>query len=125
MLHKIGAQGAHTGAQDTCLRRLQDKQFAEFGVHVDAEEMRTEAGMSVAPCVTAGLPMMSNGQPILGTVSTWEEARRGLLNCATARALAGALLRHQEACCDVWQVLWSQCCGGGCVPSRSVLSLRC
>ena len=70
-------------------------------------------------------PMMSSGRPILGPPSTWEEARRGLLNCATARTLAGALLRHQEACCDVWQDLWSQCCGGGCVPLRSVLPLRC
>ena len=38
---------------------------------------------------------------------------------------AGALLCHQEACCDVWHDLWSQCCEGGCVPSRSVLPLRC
>ena len=30
-------------------------------------------------------------------------------------------LRLQEACCDVWQDLWSQCCDGNCVPSRSVL----
>ena len=77
------------------------------------------------PRLLESLPMMSNGQPILSPVSTWEEARRSLLNCATARALAGALLCHQEACCDVWQDLWSQCCDGGCVPSRSVLPLRC
>ena len=77
------------------------------------------------PRLPESLPMMSNGQPILRPVSTWEEARRSLLNCATARALAGALLCLQEACCDVWQDLWLQCCGGGCVPSRSVLPLRC
>ena len=71
------------------------------------------------------LPVMSNGQPILRPVSTWEEARRILLSCATARALAGALLCLQEACCDVWQDLWSQCCAGGCVPSRSVPPLPC
>ena len=77
------------------------------------------------PRLLESLPMMSNGQPILRPVSTWEEARRSLLNCATARALAGALLCLQEACCDVWQDLWSQCGGGGCVPSRSVLPLQC
>ena len=68
--------------------------------------------------------MLSSGRPVLGPASTWEEARRGLLNCATLRALADVLLRHQEACCDVWQDLWSQCFGGGCVPLR-VLPLRC
>ena len=68
---------------------------------------------------------MSNGQPILRPVSTWEEARRSLLSCATARPLAGALLCLHEACCDVWQDLWSQCCRGGCVLSRSVLPLQC
>ena len=77
------------------------------------------------PRLVESLPMMSNGQPILGPVTTWEEARRDLFNCATARAPAGALLRHQEACCDVWQDLWSQCCGGGRIQSRSVLPLRC
>ena len=77
------------------------------------------------PRLLEGLAMMSSGQQILGPASTLEEARRDLLNCATARALAGASLRHQEACCDVWQDLWSQCCGGGCAPSRSVLPLRC
>ena len=71
------------------------------------------------------LPMTSSGRPILGPASTWGEARRGLLHCATARAVAGALLRHQEACSDVWQDLWSQCCGDGCVPSRLVLLLQC
>ena len=59
------------------------------------------------PRLLGSLPMMSSGRPNLGPVSTWEEARRSLLNCATARALAAALLRHQEACCDVWQDLWS------------------
>ena len=58
-------------------------------------------------------------------MSTWEEARRSLLSCGTARALAGALLCLQEACCDVWQDLWSQCCGGGGVPLRLVLPLQC
>ena len=69
--------------------------------------------------------MMLSGRPILGPASTWDEARQGLLHCATARVLAGVLLRHQELCSDVWQDLWSQCCGGGCVPSRLVLPLRC
>ena len=77
------------------------------------------------PWLLESLPMMSSGQPILRPVSTWEEARRGLLNCASARALAGALLGHHKPCCDVWQDLWSQCCGAGSVPSRSVLPLRC
>ena len=77
------------------------------------------------PRLLESLPVMSNGQPILRPVSTWEEARRSLLSCATARTRTGALLYLQEACCDVWQDLWSQCCGGGCVPLRSVLPLQC
>ena len=77
------------------------------------------------PRLLESLPRTPSGRPILGPASTWDEARQGVLHCATARALAGALLRHQEACSDVWQDLWSQCCGGGCVPSRSVLPLRC
>ena len=44
------------------------------------------------PRLLESLPVMSNGQPILRPVSTWDEARRSLLSCATARALAGALL---------------------------------
>ena len=54
------------------------------------------------PRLVESLPVMSNGQPILRPASTWDEARRSLLSCATARALAGALLCLQEACCDVW-----------------------
>ena len=77
------------------------------------------------PRLLESLPMMPNGQLILRPLSTWDEARRSLLNCATARALAGALLGLQEACCDVWQDLWSQCCDGSCVPSRSVLPQQC
>ena len=77
------------------------------------------------PRLLESLPVMSSGRPIPSPASTWDEARRGILQCATARTLAGALLRHKEACSDVWQDLWSQCCGGGCVPSRSVLPLRC
>ena len=73
------------------------------------------------PRLIAGLPVMPDGRPILRPVSTWEEARRSLLRCATARTLAGALLRLHDACCDVWQDPWSQCCDGSCVPSRSVL----
>ena len=45
------------------------------------------------PRLLGNLPVMSNRQPILRLVSTWDEARRSLLSCATARALAGALLR--------------------------------
>ena len=59
------------------------------------------------PRLLESLPMMSSGQPILGPACTWDEARRCLLHCATAHALAGALLRHQEACSDVWQDLWT------------------
>ena len=44
------------------------------------------------PQLLESLPVMSNRQPILRPVSTWDEARQGLLSCATARALAGALL---------------------------------
>ena len=44
------------------------------------------------PRLRESLPVMSNGQPILRPVSTWDEARRSLLSSATARALAGALL---------------------------------
>ena len=54
------------------------------------------------PWLLESLPMMPDGRPILRSVSTWEEARRSLLSCAAARALAGALLGLQEACCDVW-----------------------
>ena len=77
------------------------------------------------PRLLESLPVMPNGQPILRPVSTWDEARRSLLSCATARALAGALLCLQEACCDVWQDLWSHCCDGSCVPLRSVLPQQC
>ena len=38
------------------------------------------------PQLLESLPMMPNGQPILRPVSAWDEARRSLLNCATARA---------------------------------------
>ena len=71
------------------------------------------------------LSATSSGRPILDPVSTWAEARRSLLYSATACALAGALLRRQKACSDVWQDLWAQRCGGGCVPSRLVLPLQC
>ena len=77
------------------------------------------------PRLLEGLPVMSNGQPILRPVSTWDEARRGLLSCATAGALEGALLCLQEACCDMWQDLWLQCCDDSCVRSRSVLPQEC
>ena len=77
------------------------------------------------PRLLESLPMLSDGRPVLRPVSTWEDARRSLLSCATAGALAGALLGLQEACCDVWRDLWSQCCDSSCVPSRSVLPQRC
>ena len=77
------------------------------------------------PRLLESLPVMPNGQPILRPVCTWEEARRSLLNCATARALAGALLCLQEACSDVWQDLWLQSCDGSCVPSQDVLPQQC
>ena len=66
-----------------------------------------------------------DGQPVLPPASTWDQAKRGLLNSATARAPAGALRRHHEACNDVWHGLWSQRYEGGCVPSRSILPLMC
>ena len=77
------------------------------------------------PQLLESLPVMPNGQPILRPVSTWEEARCSLLSCATALALAGALLCLQEACGDVWQDLWSQSCDDSCVPSGSVLPQQC
>ena len=49
------------------------------------------------PRLLESLSVMPNGQPILRVVSTWDEARLSLLSCATARALAGALLCLQEA----------------------------
>ena len=67
----------------------------------------------------------SDGRPVHDPVWTWDEARRSLLRSATARALAGAIIHHQEACSAMWQVVWLQCCGGGCVPSQSVLPLKC
>ena len=57
------------------------------------------------PWLLESLPVMPDRRPILRPVSTWEEARRSLLSCATARTLAGALLGLQDACCDVWQDL--------------------
>ena len=106
------------------------------GVHVIGEVLRDYGWELLAhgthspivarwPRLIAGQPVMPDGRPILRPVSTWEEARRGLLSCATGRTLAGALLGLQDACCDVWQDLWSQCCDGSCVPSRSVLPQRC
>ena len=66
-----------------------------------------------------------DGQPVLVAACTCDKAKQSLLRSATARALAGALLRHHDACNDLWQDLWSQCCEGGRVPSRPVLSLKC
>ena len=54
------------------------------------------------PRLLERLPVMPDGRPILRPVSTWEEARRNLLSCATARTLARALLGLQDTCCDVW-----------------------
>ena len=70
--------------------------------------------------------MIPNVKTTLRPVSTWDEARRSLLStlCHSTRA-AGALLGLQEACCHVWQDLWSHCCDGSCVPSRSVLPQQC
>ena len=44
------------------------------------------------PRLLGDLPVIPNGQPTLCPVSTWDEARRSLLSCATGRALACALL---------------------------------
>ena len=70
-------------------------------------------------------PLLEHLSGKLDPVSTWDQARQSLLRSATARALAGVLLQHHEACNDVWQHLWSQCCEGGCVPSQLVLPLKC
>ena len=77
------------------------------------------------PRLLEHLSGMSDGQPLLDLVSTWDQARPCLLRSATARAIARALPHHQEASSAVWQDLWSQCCECGCVPSRSVLRLEC
>ena len=66
-----------------------------------------------------------DGKPVLAPVSTWDQARQSLLQSATARAPAGALLHHQEAFSAVWQDMWSHCFERGCVPSRLVLPLKC
>ena len=66
-----------------------------------------------------------DGQPVLTPTSTWDQAKQSLLSSAAARALAGALLRCHETRNDVWQVLWSQRCEGGRVPSQSILPLVC
>ena len=66
-----------------------------------------------------------DGQPVFVPASTRDQAKQSLLRSAAARALAGALFRHHEACNDVWQDLWSQRYEGGCVPSRSVFPLQC
>ena len=66
-----------------------------------------------------------DGQPMLVPASTWDHVKHSLLRSPTARAPAGTLLRHQEACNDVWQNLWSQRYEGGCVPSQLVLPLKC
>ena len=72
-------------------------------------------------CHSRGL----DAQLVLTPTSTWDQAKESLLSSATARVVAGALLRYHEACNDVWQDLWSQRCGCGCVPSRSMLPLIC
>ena len=77
------------------------------------------------PRLLERLSRTSDGRRVLDPVSTWDEVRRSPLRSATARALAGALIHHHETCSAVWQDLWSQCCGGGYVPSRSVLPLKC
>ena len=49
------------------------------------------------PRLLRSLLVGSSGQPILRPVSRWDEARRDLLSCANARALAGGLVCLQEA----------------------------
>ena len=53
------------------------------------------------PRLLERLSATSDGRPVLDPVSTWDEARRSLLRSATARALAGTLIHHQEACSAV------------------------
>ena len=126
--------GARAGGQ--CLVLASARGPGQGGVDVIGEVLRDYGWELLAhgthspkvarwPQLIAGLLVMPDGRPILRPVSTWEEARRSLLNCATARKLAGALLGLQDACCHVWQDLWSQCCDSSCVPSRSVLPQRC
>ena len=57
-----------------------------------------------------------DGQLVLTPAPTWDQAKQSLLNSATARAPAAALLRYHQACNDVWQDLWSQRCEGGYFP---------
>ena len=42
-----------------------------------------------------------DGQPVLVPATKWDRAKQSLLRSGTASALAGALLRHHEACHDV------------------------
>ena len=97
------------------------------GVHNYGWELLKNGAQSLRvvrwPQLLQSLSATSNGRGVLEPVSTWYHARQSLLRCATARAVAGALIRRQVGCSAVWQDLWSQCCGGGCVPSRSVLPL--
>ena len=52
-------------------------------------ELLTNAARSLRvvrwPRLLESLPMTSSGRPILGPASTWDEAKRGLLHCATAQ----------------------------------------
>ena len=59
------------------------------------------------PRLLERLSATSDGSRVLDPVSMWDKARRSLLRSATARALAGALILHWEACSAVWQDLWS------------------
>ena len=65
------------------------------------------------------------GKLVPTPVGSWEQALSNLLSSATVRALESTLHNCHEACIDVWQDLWSQCCEGKWVPSRSVLPLLC
>ena len=72
------------------------------------------------PRLLESLRMMPNGQPILRPVSTWEEARHSLLSCATARALARALLGLQEA-----RAMCGRTCGRSVVMVAAFRCGRC
>ena len=62
-------------------------------------------------------PRLLAGLPVTGD--------RYSARCPRGRKRGAGCLGLQDACCDVWQDLWSQCCDGSCVPSRYVLPQRC
>ena len=138
--HMLGALGlgafveARSGGQRMVIASARGPGLA--GVDVIGEIVRDYGWELLASCTQSlgvvrwarlleRLSATSDGRPVLDPVSTWDNARRSLLRSGTARALASALIHHQEACSALCQDLWSQHCGGDCVRLRSVLPLQC